>query len=82
MALEVAKEQIRVNAICPAAIETEMFHRFAPDEATRQWMAGMHPVGRLGQPEEIASAVLYLCSPGAAFLTGVILPIDGGWTAQ
>jgi NAD(P)-dependent dehydrogenase (short-subunit alcohol dehydrogenase family) len=82
VALEVAKEHIRVNAICPAAIETEMFHRFAQKEAMRQTIAGLHPVGRLGQPEEVAAAVLYLCSPGAGFLTGVILPIDGGWTAQ
>jgi NAD(P)-dependent dehydrogenase (short-subunit alcohol dehydrogenase family) len=82
VALEVAKENIRVNALCPAAVETEMFHRFAQEEAMRQTIAGLHPVGRLGRPEEVAAAVLYLCSPGAAFLTGVMLPIDGGWTAQ
>jgi NAD(P)-dependent dehydrogenase (short-subunit alcohol dehydrogenase family) len=82
-ALETAKQGIRVNTVSPAVIETEMFERFAgPEDATRQHLAGLHPIGRIGQPEEIASAVLYLSSPGASFITGTDLLVDGGFTAQ
>ena len=84
-ALEHAKQGIRVNTVSPAVIETEMFERFAgpasPDNENRKQMAGLHPVGRIGQPEEIAAAVLYLSSPGAAFVTGHDLLVDGGLTA-
>lgn len=78
-ALELAREGIRVNAVCPAAIDTEMIHRFAGDDP--QVLAGLHamqPVGRMGTSEEVADAILYLCTDGARFLTGVILPVDGG----
>ena len=85
-ALEHAKNGIRVNIVSPAVIETDMFERFAnsaPDKAAmKQGFAAMHPVGRFGQPEEIASAVLYLSSPGASFITGHDLLVDGGFTAQ
>jgi len=85
-ALEQAKNGIRVNIVSPAVIETDMFERFAdsaPDkEAMKKAFAAMHPVGRFGQPEEIASAVLYLSSPGASFITGHDLLVDGGFTAQ
>jgi NAD(P)-dependent dehydrogenase (short-subunit alcohol dehydrogenase family) len=81
-ALEYAKQGIRINAVSPGAIETEMFDRFADDPQMRGQMAAAHPVGRVGKAEEIASAVLWLCSDGASFVTGQTLTVDGGFTAQ
>jgi NAD(P)-dependent dehydrogenase (short-subunit alcohol dehydrogenase family) len=84
-ALEVAKQGIRVNTVSPAAIQTDMLDRFLGDEEQakkKEYFAGMHPVGRIGKPEEIASAVLYLSSPGASFITGHDLIVDGGFTVQ
>jgi len=84
-ALEVAKQGIRVNIVSPAAIQTDMFDRFIGDEQAEQkkaYFASQHPVGRVGKPEEIASAVLYLSSPGASFITGHDLLVDGGFTVQ
>jgi NAD(P)-dependent dehydrogenase (short-subunit alcohol dehydrogenase family) len=84
-ALEVAKQGIRINTVSPAAIQTDMLDRFIGDEAAEQkkaYFAGMHPIGRLGHVDEIASAVLYLSSPGASFITGQDFLIDGGYTAQ
>lgn len=81
-AIEYAKKQIRVNAVCPAVIDTDMFRRaHEADPRKAEFAAAMHPVGRIGKVEEIASAVLYLCSDGAAFTTGQALAIDGGATA-
>jgi NAD(P)-dependent dehydrogenase (short-subunit alcohol dehydrogenase family) len=82
-ALEYAKRNIRVNAICPGVISTPMIDRATHgDPAASAQFAAAEPIGRLGKPEEIASAVLWLSSPGAAFTTGIALTIDGGWTAQ
>ena len=87
-ALEYAKSGIRINAVSPAVIETDMVDRFINTLAAgkegemRQQLASMHPIGRVGKPEEIASAVLYLCSEGASFVTGQTLVLDGGFTAQ
>ena len=83
VALEYAKSGIRVNAVSPAAIETDMFERFVNDnQQAREGFIAMHPIGRPGKPEEIASAVLYLCSDGASFITGQSLAVDGGFTSQ
>lgn len=81
-AVEYAKKGVRVNAVCPAVIDTDMFRRAAESDPRKaQFAAAMHPVGRLGEADEIAAAVLYLCSPKAGFTTGVALPVDGGATA-
>ncbi|NMX62518.1 SDR family oxidoreductase [Pseudomonas sp. WS 5021] len=81
-AIEYAKKKIRVNAVCPAVIDTDMFRRaYEADPRKAEFAAAMHPVGRIGTVGEIASAVLYLCSDGAAFTTGHALAVDGGATA-
>ncbi|AXO89260.1 SDR family oxidoreductase [Pseudomonas parafulva] len=81
-AIEYAKKGIRVNAVCPAVIDTDMFRRaYEADPRKAEFAAAMHPVGRIGKVEEIASAVLYLCSDGAKFTTGHSLTVDGGATA-
>jgi NAD(P)-dependent dehydrogenase (short-subunit alcohol dehydrogenase family) len=82
-ALELAKSNIRVNAVCPGVIQTPMIDRFTHGEAQiqQQLIAG-EPVGRLGRPEEVAEAVVWLCSDAASFVTGQPLAIDGGWVAQ
>ncbi|MFS1287987.1 SDR family oxidoreductase [Pseudomonas piscis] len=81
-AIEYAKKKIRVNAVCPAVIDTDMFRRaYEADPKKAEFAAAMHPVGRIGKVEEIAGAVLYLCSDGAAFTTGHALAVDGGATA-
>jgi NAD(P)-dependent dehydrogenase (short-subunit alcohol dehydrogenase family) len=83
VALEYAKSGIRINAVSPAAIETDMVDRFVGKEGdARQQLASMHPMGRMGKPEEIADAVIYLCSDRASFVTGQSLALDGGFTTQ
>ena len=80
-AIEFAKKNIRVNAVCPGVIDTDMFRRaYESDPKKGEFAAAMHPLGRIGKPEEVAAAVLYLCSDVAAFTTGVALPVDGGVT--
>lgn len=80
-ALEVAQRHIRVNAVCPGAIETPMLHRSTPGDELAEYVE-QTPQRRVGKPEEIASAVLWLCSDGAAFVTGTTIVIDGGFSAQ
>ncbi len=81
-ALEYAKAGVRVNAVCPGAIDTPMMGRITghrPQRAER--MAAAEPVGRMGRPEEIAEAVVWLCSKAASFVTGHAMAVDGGITA-
>lgn len=82
-ALEFGKQGIRINAVLPAAIETEMYERFVGDQAeTRAAFTAAHPIGRIGTPREVADAVVWLCSDRSSFVTGHSLLVDGGFTAQ
>ncbi|MGA9580875.1 MAG: glucose 1-dehydrogenase [Allosphingosinicella sp.] len=81
-ALETALQKIRVNAVCPGAIETPMLQRFMLNDEARKRVAESEPVGRIGTADEIASAVLWMAGGGASFVTGQALAVDGGWTAR
>ena len=82
LALELAPAGVRVNSVLPAIVATPMYRgRYPTDAAYAEGMkgaAGLHPLGRVGTPEDIAYAVLFLASPAAAWITGVQLPVDGG----
>ena len=80
MALEWAP-RVRVNCVCPGVIETPMTAELRADPAWADAVLRRYPLGRFGQAEEIAAAILYLASDEAAFVTGVALPVDGGYTA-
>jgi NAD(P)-dependent dehydrogenase (short-subunit alcohol dehydrogenase family) len=82
-ALEYAKSGIRVNVVCPGVIKTPMIDRFTgKSKEVEKQFESMEPVGRLGEPEEVAEAVIWLCSDASSFITGDAIPVDGGWTAQ
>ena len=81
-AIEYARQGIRVNAVCPGAISTPMSAPFAADPRIESRVLGMEPIGRWGTPEEVAGAVLWLCSDAASYVTGLIMPVDGGLVAQ
>jgi NAD(P)-dependent dehydrogenase (short-subunit alcohol dehydrogenase family) len=85
-ALECAQQGIRVNAVCPGWIETPMVMergvRAGSDPEMYEQLKAAHPVGRLGRPEEIAEAAVWLCSDAASFVTGQAIPVEGGYTSR
>ena len=81
VAVEFAAQNIRINAVSPGPIETAMFRKYVQgQDHLGEYIAQAVPIGRVGTPEEIASAVLWLCQPGAAFTIGQSIAIDGGFT--
>jgi NAD(P)-dependent dehydrogenase (short-subunit alcohol dehydrogenase family) len=84
-ALEYATKGVRVNAICPGGVQTPMVDRMRATQKKEEFEAlirAMHPMGRIGQPEEIADVAVFLCSDKASFITGQALAADGGFVAQ
>ncbi len=85
LAVEWADHGIRVNAVAPGTIRTERVRPLPEEPGGTGYLEAierMHPVGRLGEPEEVANATLFLTSEEASFITGAILPVDGGYLAQ
>jgi NAD(P)-dependent dehydrogenase (short-subunit alcohol dehydrogenase family) len=82
MALDHAAEKIRVNCICPGIVETELVAKFNTDENVRRQRLAMHPVGRFGQPEDVAGLAVFLASDESAWITGTAQTVDGGYSAQ
>jgi len=80
-ALEYARQNIRVNCICPGAIHTPMYTPFLADGASLEPLVQRTPLGRIGQPSEIAQAALYLACDDSSFVTGAVIAVDGGGTA-
>ena len=82
-ALENAKEGIRINAVCPGVIKTQMIDRVTgKDKIVEKQYEDMEPVGRMGTPEEVAEAIVWLCSDASSFVTGHAMNVDGGWLAK
>ena len=86
-ALEYGKAGIRVNAVCPGGIDTRMLDSLANQvtagaQSSSQMMDPLHPLGRIGTPEEVANLIVWLSSPQASFMLGAIIPVDGGYVAQ
>lgn len=86
VALDFAKDNIRVNCICPGAIDTPMITEYlkkVPNKKqAKEGLKNMHPLGRMGKPEEVANAVLFLASEESSFITGQAIAVDGGFTAR
>jgi NAD(P)-dependent dehydrogenase (short-subunit alcohol dehydrogenase family) len=81
VALETARSKIRINAVCPAAVETSMGQRLFGAPQVHRYVLSCHPIGRFGKPAEIAEAVVWMCSDRASFMTGQSLVLDGGFLA-
>ncbi|WP_422923506.1 SDR family NAD(P)-dependent oxidoreductase [Singulisphaera sp. PoT] len=86
LAIELATQGVRVNCVCPGTVDTPVLQKgmemSGDPEAFLAMLVAGHPIGRIGRPEEIASAVSFLASDEASFITGAILPVDGGYTAR
>jgi NAD(P)-dependent dehydrogenase (short-subunit alcohol dehydrogenase family) len=79
LAIELADKHIRVNAIAPGIVRTDFNRKIWKDAANAQKLGGMVPLGRLAEPEDIAQAVLFLASDASSYITGTVMPVDGGW---
>ena len=82
LAVESAPKRIRVNCICPGYVESNLTRTLTENPETNQQLIDRHPMGRLGQPDEIANCALFLASDESSFVTGAPLIADGGYTAQ
>ncbi len=82
LAVDSARKNIRVNCLCPGFVSTNFTRALTDDPDTNALLEGLHPMGRLGRPEEIASVALYLASDDASYVTGAALTVDGGYTAR
>ena len=82
MAVQFAKDNIRVNALCPGFTYTPQTKRLTDDDEMKKKLESLQPMGRLGKPDEIAKAALFLASDESSFVTGACLPVDGGYTAK
>ena len=81
MAVDLGRDGIRVNCLCPGFVETDLTKSLTDDPPTLEMLESRHPLGRLGRPEEVANAALYLASDEASYVTGAALTVDGGYTA-
>ncbi len=81
-ALDYARKNIRVNNVAPAAIETDMIGRLGTSDEVKKYLNSLHPIGRIGKPEEVADAVVWLSSDKSSFITGQTILVDGGYTIQ
>jgi NAD(P)-dependent dehydrogenase (short-subunit alcohol dehydrogenase family) len=81
LAIELAADKIRINAVAPAVVDTPVYSTFIPSDQVKTVLAGFdafHPLGRIGQPQDIVGAMLFLASDAASWITGTVLPVDGG----
>lgn len=80
-ALTYAQQGVRINSVGPGVVKTDMTAPIFEDEQTTAWLKSVTPMGRFGEPREIAKLIVFLCSDDASFITGGYYPIDGGWLA-